>query len=172
MGREGKLRRIGSKSLLSTNFSVESSGAEDAEAGDGDDLSIFAPTTSAGGKQGRGSQGFLLEMLSDETLKDAQTLEHEYDALAGSSKETGAEKARHRSGAEKRERKRNTATAASHSGEDSADSGEDEQMAEAVKEKKCDLCGMKNTEQDPVALSLAAKSGPNKKRSALLRWER
>eukprot|EP00972_Heterocapsa_arctica_P086495 12749448-Heterocapsa_arctica.AAC.1 len=45
-------------------------------------------------------------------------------------------------------------------------------MAEAVKEKKCDLCGMRNTEQDPVALSLAAKSGPNKKRSALLRWEK
>jgi hypothetical protein len=176
MGREGKLRRIGSKRA---DLSVESSDAEAIEEEDGDDLSIFAPTSSAGGKQGRASQAFLLETVRDAQTppRDAQALVEEADAAGGSSKEAGPVKATHRSGAKKRAGKRKSfVTTASHSGEDSEDSEatlqRPELMVETVKEEKCDLCGMKSTEQDPVAPSLAAKEGPNKMRSALLRWEK
>ena len=136
---------------------------------------IFAPpTTAGGGKQGRASGAIPMETLAA-TLVDvddgAQGPNDEADAAGGSLKAAG--KAAHKSGAQKRALKRKSfdrcVDLAALGGEDSED--EDDKL-ETVKAKMCDLCGMKNTEQDPVALSLAATQGPNKMRSTPLRWEK
>ena len=180
-----------SKSVLEVQSSCSpASPADDID----DDLSIFAPPTSAYGKPGkraRDSGGMILgtptlpgtlpgtlEPLGD-TLPgtllddDGGADGDEADAAGGSLKGAGLAKATHLSGAQKRALKRKSfADPASLSGGGDSEDSDDEHKLENAKEKKGDLCGMRNTELDPVALSHAAKEGPNKKRPALLRWEK